>query len=166
MTEETQAQAQVLLEDAGFEVEVRPAPSCNEPDTVVEQNPAAGKEAEEGSSVEITVSTGAQVAVPTVKGLPEATAAKRLQQEQLLVRTRQAFSTKVKPGRAIGTKPGAGNEVECQSPVTLLVSRGQNLVTLPDVIGLQREEAESRAEASSALSSTSTRAMPTSRRAR
>ena len=143
VTEETQAQAQVLLEDAGFEVEVRPAPSCNEPDTVVEQNPAAGKEAEEGSSVEITVSTGAQVAVPTVKGLPEATAAKRLQQEQLLVRTRQAFSTKVKPGRAIGTKPGAGNEVECQSPVTLLVSRGQNLVTLPDVIGLQREEAES-----------------------
>ena len=143
VTEETQAQAQVLLEDAGFEVEVRPRRAATSRTPSSSRTRAAGKEAEEGSTVEITVSTGAQVAVPDVKGLPEATAAKRLQQEQLLVRTRQAFSTKVKPGRAIGTKPGAGNEVECQSPVTLLVSRGQNLVTLPDVIGLQREEAES-----------------------
>ncbi len=143
VTEETLASAQMLLEDAGFEVQVRPAPSCNEPDTVVEQNPAAGKEADEGSAVEITVSTGAQVAVPPVQGLSEADAAKRLQRAELLVRSRQAFSRKVKPGRAIGTKPGVGNEVECQSRVTLLVSRGQNLVTLPSVIGLQRSEAES-----------------------
>ena len=110
---------------------------------MVEQNPDDGEEADEGSTVEITVSTGAQVTVPQVQGLSEADASKKLQKESLLVRTQQQFSGQVKPGRAIATRPSAGSDVECNARVTLLVSRGQNIVTLPDVIGLQREEAES-----------------------
>jgi serine/threonine-protein kinase len=143
VTGDTQEEAEQALLDAGFEVQTNTEPSCNEPDTVVEQNPGDGEKADEGSTVEITVSTGAQVRVPQVQGLPQADASKKLQKAALLVKTKQQFSQKVKPGSAIGTRPPAGAEVECQGGVTLLVSRGQDIVTLPDVIGLQREEAES-----------------------
>ena len=141
--EESQARAQQILEDAGFEVRASPEPSCAPADTVREQNPGAGEEADEGSTIQITVSTGLQVSVPQVQGMTEADASKRLQKEQLLVRAQQVFSDQGKPGRAIGTRPSAGAEVECNSRVRLLVSRGLNLVALPSVIGLQREEAES-----------------------
>ena len=97
VTEESQAQAQVLLEDAGFEVEVAPGAEL--------QRAGPGRRAEPGRrgrrptrarSVEITVSTGAQVACRQVKGLPEATAAKRLQQEPSSWSARsRRFSTKV-----------------------------------------------------------------------
>ncbi len=143
VTSESLTEAQTLLENEGFDVDVRQEPSCNEPDTVIEQNPGAGAKADEGSTVELVVSTGAEVNIPQVQGLSEADATKKLQKASLLVRSRREFSNKVKPGRAISTKPPAGAEVDCQGRVTLLVSRGLDIVELPDVVGLQREEAES-----------------------
>jgi eukaryotic-like serine/threonine-protein kinase len=144
--EASQARAQMLLEDAGFEVQALPRPNCAEADSVVEQDPGAGEEAEEGSTVTITVSTGQEVSVPTVAGLPANEATRKLQRADLLVRSSERFSAEVKPGRAIATRPKAGSEVECRSTVTLLVSRGQNIVRLPNLIGLQRTEAESTLE--------------------
>jgi beta-lactam-binding protein with PASTA domain len=144
--EQSQARAQNLLEDKGFEVDVLPRPSCAPVGTVTEQNPGAGDEADEGSTVTITTSTGQQVEVPQVAGLAAARAADRLQEAQLLPKTRQVASTRVKAGNAVGTRPPAGREVECDSRVTLLVSRGQDLVTLPDVVGLQEDEATAELE--------------------
>ncbi|MGI9021466.1 MAG: PASTA domain-containing protein, partial [Solirubrobacterales bacterium] len=141
--EQGQARAQELLEAAGFDVRALPRPNCADADSVVEQDPGAGEDAEEGSTVTITVSTGQDVSVPQVQGMAEDEATKRLQRAELLVRSKQQFSERMKPGRAIGTRPAAGAGVECQSPVRLLISRGIDLVTLPGVIGLQREEAES-----------------------
>jgi eukaryotic-like serine/threonine-protein kinase len=143
VTEEDADAAETLLEARGFDVDVRQEPSCNDPDTVIEQSPGAGEKADEGSTVELVVSTGAEVRVPQVQGMLAAQATRRLQGASLLVRSRQEFSNKVKPGRAIATKPPAGAEVACQSRATLLISRGVDVVSLPDMIGLQREEAES-----------------------
>jgi serine/threonine-protein kinase len=144
--EQSLARAQELLEAKGFEADVLPRPGCAPADTVFEQDPGAGAKADEGSTVEITVSTGLDVRVPQVAGLSAADATKRLQDAELLVRSREQFSQNVKPGRAIGTRPRAGAEVECNSRVTVLLSRGQNLVTLPSVIGQQQAEAESELE--------------------
>jgi serine/threonine-protein kinase len=146
VTEENVVEAQNLLEEAGLEVKTLPRPFCEPPDTVVEQNPGAGESVEEGSTVTITVSTGSEVRVPDVAGEKQVDAAKRLQKAQLLPRARQQFSDAAKPGAVIGTRPSAGTEVDCQSRVTMFVSRGKNVVTLPSVIGFQREEAESELE--------------------
>jgi serine/threonine-protein kinase len=42
--------------------------------------------------------------------------------------------------------PPGGEEVECQSTVTLIVSKGPNLIRLPDVLGDSQEVAESELE--------------------
>ena len=50
------------------------------------------------------------------------------------------------PGRVIQSTPPGGEEVECQSTVTLVVSKGPNLITLPDVLGQSQEAAEAELE--------------------
>ena len=144
--ESSRLAAEARLEAEGFDVRALLRPACAEANAVVEQNPLAGTDADEGSTVTITVSTGQDVRVPQVAGLPLREANDRLQRAELLVRSRERFSDNVRPGRAIGTRPSAGTEVECQSKVTLLVSRGENLVTLPGVIGQQQSTAEATLE--------------------
>jgi eukaryotic-like serine/threonine-protein kinase len=134
-------EAQSLLEARGFEVNVSPVPNCAERDTVIEQQPPAGSEADEGSAVILTTSLGLEVRVPVVRGLRLARAARALQEEDLMVRTRDRPSATVPPGHVIGSNPAAGQLVDCGSVVTLRVSTGPRLVTLPNLIGLQREEA-------------------------
>jgi serine/threonine-protein kinase len=46
----------------------------------------------------------------------------------------------------ISSDPPGGEEVECQSQVTLLISKGANLITLPDVLGQSQEIAQSELE--------------------
>ena len=42
--------------------------------------------------------------------------------------------------------PAGGEETDCRSTVTLIVSKGPNLVTLPDVLGDSQEVAEAELE--------------------
>jgi eukaryotic-like serine/threonine-protein kinase len=69
-----------------------------------------------------------------------------LQDEELLVRTRKQASDEVESGSVIGTDPAAEEEVECNSAVTLIVSTGANLVTVPDLIGTDEALARSQLE--------------------
>jgi eukaryotic-like serine/threonine-protein kinase len=130
------------LEDAGFEVLPSTFESCDEPQTVSEQDPAAGSLADDGSTVEISVSLGLRVAVPDVRGEALGDATRILAREELRTRERRAFSDSVADGRVIRTEPASGEEVECQSTVTVVVSRGQELVPVPDVLGQSQTSAE------------------------
>jgi len=140
-------EARLALQDKGFEVRALPRPACAERGTVTEQSPLAGEDADDGSTVTITVSTGQQVAVPDVSGLQVNRARSKLERAQLLVRSvRERFSSQARPGQAVGTRPTRGTRVDCQSPVTLFASKGTNLVDLPDVVGQQEVEATSTLE--------------------
>jgi eukaryotic-like serine/threonine-protein kinase len=139
-------EATALLEDKGFGVDIRKIPSCSEAGTVNEQDPPARNKVDEGSTVTLTVSSGQNVKVPKVRGLPEPQAVKKLKKAQLLPREKQVFSKAVGLGHAISTEPPPGTEVKCKSAVTLLISQGQDLVLLPDVVGLQEDEARSQLE--------------------
>jgi beta-lactam-binding protein with PASTA domain len=135
------------LETEGFEVEIEEFESEQPPGTVVEQDPRAGTEAEEGSTVTLSVSSGLGTAkVPDVEGLPERRAVRALEDRGFLVETEEEFSEEIEAGRAIGTEPAAGTKLEGGSTVTLLVSAGANLVTVPDVIGLSQQIAENQIE--------------------
>jgi serine/threonine-protein kinase len=140
------AEARSLLERRGFDVSVSTVENCAAEDTVVEQDPRAGSEAEEGSRVTLTVSLGLTVKVPPTRNLPLGKARTRIEEADLLVETSEQRSRDIDPGRVIQSAPPGGEEVECQSTVTLLVSKGPNLITLPDVLGQTQEEAESELE--------------------
>jgi eukaryotic-like serine/threonine-protein kinase len=135
------------LEDAGFAVETREVEADETPGTVIEQDPRAGEEVDEGSTVTLSVSAGlGSVRVPDVQGLPERRAVTRLEDRDLLVETEEQFSSDVESGLAIGTDPPAGEKVEAGSTVTLLVSKGANLVEVPAVVGDPQQIAENEIE--------------------
>ena len=136
------------LEDEGFEVVAADFESCQEPDTVSETDPPAGERVDKGSEVVINVSTGLEVAIPS-KGVidaPAADATKKLRDENLQVRSEEVPSNGVKAGNVVDTEPEAGEKVQCESVVTILISKGVKLFTVPDVVGLQEAEAEAQIE--------------------
>jgi beta-lactam-binding protein with PASTA domain len=139
-------QASHSLDGKGFEVAIKAIPSGAPRNQVVEQDPIptdrGGGKAEEGSTVTLSVSSGpAIVAVPVVTGLSEADATKRLENAGFKVNVVQQFSKSVPRGGVIGTSPPAGTQLSTAQAVTLLVSRGANTVTVPDVVGLDDQAA-------------------------
>jgi beta-lactam-binding protein with PASTA domain/predicted Ser/Thr protein kinase len=139
-------QATRVLDSKGFDVAIKAVPSVAPRNQVVEQDPIptnrGGGKAEEGSTVTLSVSSGpAIVAVPDVSNLNEPDATKRLEDAGFQVNVRQEFSKTVHKGLAIGTEPAAGTQLSTAQPVTLLISRGANTVTVPDVVGLDDQAA-------------------------
>jgi serine/threonine-protein kinase len=135
-----------MLQSAGFEVDVVPIQSDTVPDDrVAGQQPEAGEEADEGSVVTITVSSGpGEAPIPLVQGLPAEEAADLLREAGFRSEQRRAFSDTVRSGRVIESSPPEGTAVRRGSTVTLVVSRGRERVTVPELGGLSQEEAEQR----------------------
>jgi serine/threonine-protein kinase len=114
-------------------------------DQVVDQDPNAGEEAESGATVTLEVSDGpGEVLVPGVEGLPQAQAIDDLEDAGLRVNVDRKFSDELRKGLALRTVPREGAEVTRGTRVRLLVSQGPEQVTVPEVVGLSRESAESR----------------------
>jgi eukaryotic-like serine/threonine-protein kinase len=133
-----------ILQNAGFEVDVVPIQS----DTVAEdrvagQRPEPGAEADEGSVVTITVSSGpGEAPVPLVEGMTAEAAADALREAGFKSEQRREFSDTVKAGRVIETSPPEGSTARKGTTVTLIVSRGREKIAVPDVVGRPRDEAE------------------------
>jgi eukaryotic-like serine/threonine-protein kinase len=139
--------ATATLEEAGFEVDTNESRNAEPPGTVVEQDPRAGEDAEDGSTVLLSVSAGPGTAkVPAVAGLPVRKAVDRVDAAGFRPDTSERFSNDVPAGRAIGTEPKEGTKLERDSVVTIRVSKGSNLAAVPSVLGLQQEEAEAEIE--------------------
>ena len=137
--------ARALLERAGFEVSTERVQSEQPFDQVVDQDPNAKEEAEEGSTVTLEVSGGpGNVLVPPVENLRVNQAIEELEDAGLEVTIDREFSKEVKEDFAIRTVPREGSEVTKGTRVRLLVSQGPEQVTVPDVTGLSRESAEAR----------------------
>jgi eukaryotic-like serine/threonine-protein kinase len=133
-----------MLQSRGFEVDVVPIQSDSVPeDRVAGQRPDPGTEADEGSLVTITVSSGpGEAAVPPVEGLTADEATDELRDAGFKTDRRDEFSETVRSGRVIETAPPEGSTVRKGSTVTLIVSRGKQKVAVPDVTGRSRDEAE------------------------
>jgi eukaryotic-like serine/threonine-protein kinase len=139
-----QAAAQAILEDAGLEVAVKEEVNPKPKGTVLEQFPLAGDEVDKGSTVTITVSLGPdRVEVPDVTGQRAKQARRTLEDAGFRLREDQRPSSSVRVGLAIGTEPPAGSILDRGKTVTLVVSSGPRLVTVPSVVGLDQDLAES-----------------------
>jgi len=142
------------LQDDGFEVDVDRQPDLAPVGEVIHQDPGAGTEADDGSTVKLVVSTGApEVTVPTVAGFAEKRAVRELSKAGcgarddtnlcgFKVEVRDEASDRFEEGDAIRTSPQGGTSAEVGSRVLLFVSTGPQQVEVPDVIDLERESAE------------------------
>jgi serine/threonine-protein kinase len=103
---------------------------------VISQDPQPGSELEEGKEVSVIISKGPKmVAVPDVSGLRSAEAAAKL--------TRAGFDTRNKEDQVISTEPDVGEEVPEGSKVTLVISEGPQILSVPDVQGNTADKAKS-----------------------
>lgn len=139
-------QAVARLQDEDLKSDIVNQPSDAPEGTVFDQNPDAGAEVDEGSTVQVLVSGGPETKpVPNAVGLPEAEARDRLVSAGFQVRTREVFSDKPE-GTVVAQEPAAGAEGDEGGVVTINVSKGSAQVDVPSVVGLDRAEAENEIE--------------------
>jgi serine/threonine-protein kinase len=140
-----QAAAEARLSREGFETRAVAQTSAEQPKgEVLGTDPAPGEQADQGSTVRLTVSDGPGTAsVPSVEGLTRQSARGRLRRAGFEIQERRESNDTVPAGRAIRTSPPDGSTLEKGRTVTLLLSTGKEQVEIPDVTGQSFEEASS-----------------------
>lgn len=119
------ADARARLRDLGLRVRVVRVVAPDAAGTVVGQSPRAGAEVREGTTVTLRVSTGpAEVAVPDVTGLDEASARLELENAGFDVRvTDQSTDDPTQDGLVVGQSPRGGATARDGAVVTITVAR-------------------------------------------
>lgn len=138
----TEPAAVQSLETEGYRAVVTRRPSNAMPaGRVFEQEPDAGSELDEGEPVQIIVAQGpGQREVPNVVGQRVANAITRVQAAGFRVQVREIPSRRG-AGVVVRQQPPAGDRARRGSTVVLSVSRGPQLVSVPDLIGQSEAEA-------------------------
>jgi len=90
---------------------------------------------------------GEEVSVPSVVGTTMSEAESILKESGLRMEWRESYHPTVPVNRVIDQDPPAGMRIRKTRPVLVTISRGAELVTVPDVIGLTLREAQISLEA-------------------
>jgi beta-lactam-binding protein with PASTA domain/tRNA A-37 threonylcarbamoyl transferase component Bud32 len=141
-----EAPAVAQIEAAGLEADVIRAASTEDvpAGTVGDQDPEAGVRISEGDTVTLYVSTGPpKTVVPDVVGLTFEEAIEELDGADLEWQRREVFSRKP-DGEVVKQNPAAEEEVVVGTTVVLNVSKGRQMVEVPNV--LDQSEDSARAE--------------------
>lgn len=136
-------EARNRLDEVGLEHDVRS--TVSHPDApegaVLAQSPIPGQRVRPGAPVEVTLSRGPEVhSIPDVSGLSARQASIVLDRLGFRVSSREANHS-IEAGRAFGTEPGPGTELTVPADVTLLVSKGSPVTTVPDLSGRHIDDA-------------------------
>ena len=121
-------------------------PATQEPGMVFDQDPSAGEEVAEGTPVTLTVLVAPDaVTIPPTEGKTPEDAQAELETAGFEVAGfEDQPSETVDVGFVVGTDPAAGTDAPFGSPVTILVSTGPGLVTVPDVVCFNLGQAKAR----------------------
>jgi eukaryotic-like serine/threonine-protein kinase len=145
-----QAAAIDLLQEAGLDPDC-----CDEqfsedvPDGVVISAEPSGGEAIRGTDVRLVVSKGPErfEAGPELVGLPVEEVRTKLDGVPVAITEMQDYDNEVPVGHVTGFDPEAGTELKRGEELVVYVSRGNEPVTVPAVVGLSPEEATANLEA-------------------
>jgi len=114
---------------------------------VVSSTPRAGTPLKKGQTVDLVVSKGpAPVTIPSLVNKTKAAATKVLTSAGLVVKYSEDYSKTVAEGSVVSSNPAAGQTVDKGSTVTLTISLGPPLVTVPDVFDLKADAAKKKLE--------------------
>jgi serine/threonine-protein kinase len=146
VTGQTEADARAALDrvGAGFVVTTEHRTDENVPrGSVVDQRPAAGQAAAApGSEIHLVISDGPRpVEVPNVVGKSYDDASKALMAKKFTVSRTDEYSDTVPAGQVIRHSPVPGAEAPRDSAVTVVVSKGPDLVTVGGYEGETVEDA-------------------------
>ena len=131
-----------ILENKGFTTQVTTVVSPEQRDKILRQDPQPNTKVDDGSTVSLTVSGGpGQAAVPSVDGLTQSQARKKLEAAGFKVTVSREASDSVPAGQVTRTAPPAGTQIDRGSTVTLFVSTGPQKVTVPSVVGQSQDSA-------------------------
>jgi serine/threonine-protein kinase len=136
-------EAEDILRDEGFDVEITQESNEDEPaGNVFDQDPKFGQRVDEGSTVQLKVSAGAQaIPVPDVIGAQAAQARQRLAADGFTVKEEQVVDEEAPVGEVVDQDPGPNEEAPRGSEVTIFVSKGPADRPVPDVVGKTIAEA-------------------------
>lgn len=111
--------------------------------SVIGTSPKAGADRRPGSPIALTVSKGAPLKIPDVAGDEPEAAKKKLEDAGLKVKVAEGkvFSSEDK-GTVARQSPGEGGTVAKGQTVTLTLSKGPDMVELPDVGDMDKDEAK------------------------
>jgi eukaryotic-like serine/threonine-protein kinase len=141
---EDQAVALTALHRAGFnDVKISQVNDDNVPKgQVVGTQPGAGSEVRRHRHITLLISIGPKLyEIPQLRGKAQDAAKDALGALPIDVSTTQRFDDNVAKDHVIGTSPAAGTQVRAHTRVTLIVSSGPQLLTVPDVTGHNQDDA-------------------------
>ncbi|MFF1766142.1 Stk1 family PASTA domain-containing Ser/Thr kinase [Streptomyces sp. NPDC058249] len=117
-------------------------------DFVISTDPVAGTERHAGSAIALVVSKGSPVEVPDVTGASVDDAKAELQDSGLKVKiSSEQVTSEFDKGEVAKQSPGGGREVAAGDTVTLTISKGPEMVQVPDVVGDTVDDAKQKLEA-------------------
>lgn len=140
VTEATQTLEKVGL---NLEVEKETYHSEIEAGVIISQNPESNQEIKTGKTVKVTVSRGTKTGeIPNVVGMTEAEAVKTLEAAKFLVGEIIREYNKDEPAdKVFDMNPTGATTANEGTKVTIYVSKGQDLATVPSLVGLAESEA-------------------------
>lgn len=139
-----QAEADAVLKQFGFAPVFEPRSDENvAKGLVLDWSPGKdGAKQAKGTEVKVIVSNGPEPrTVPDLKGKTFDQAAAQLTPLRLTAVRTEVFSDRVPAGQVVSTSPGAGAKVQRDGKVTVNVSKGPELIPIPDVRGKSTLEA-------------------------
>ena len=149
---QTETAARQMLTDAGLALgnTGRAASNSLAKGQVVSQNPGAGSKVSKSMKVDIVVSSGPTlITVPDVRGLSQSSAKAKITGAGLVVgNVSEEFSAGVPVGRVSSQEPAPDERVSEKTEVNLAVSKGPEMVTVPNVVGMQQDAATQQLQAS------------------
>ena len=109
---------------------------------IVTQNIEAETVVKKGDKIEVILSKGALVEVPQLAGMPSGEAEKAANQAGLGYQiTGETYSDELQAGAVISQDLEAGSKAEEQQVISVVVSKGAEPATVPDVTGKSLDEA-------------------------
>ena len=112
---------------------------------IISQDPAymPNYSIKEGSTITVVVSLGQNlVVVPKVTGLTQQDATSQLEALGLTVNIEEEYSSTVESGYVIKQSVDEDEEIDASETVTITVSKGVEMVTVPNLVGKTEDEAK------------------------
>ena len=145
------SQAERALNNLGLNLQLKPRQENHDdvPEgSVIRTEPAADEDLATGQEVTLYVSLGMEMKVGTMPDVvgDKLDSAKKIlgsQELNLEIVEEQLYDSEVAAGDVIRTEPAAGEELTTGQTVTLYVSQGAQLATMPNVVGMSISNAYS-----------------------
>ncbi len=145
----TTEQASTVIKAAGFEVGSMESvyDTSTEAGHVISQNPKSGDKAAKGTKINLVISQGTeQIEVPDVTNMSQKDAQAALIKAGFAIGTiSEEYSSSVAEGNVMKQDPAGGQNKAKGSSINLVISKGAETVTVPNLIGLTLDQARTTA---------------------